>query len=180
MLRQAEFRQKLLLEVAGRMKPGLGTRELGEAFFDVCFKPLGLTTCLLAMADWDRDILYFPCYWEGGSRTRSHPARTLSVRPGLIGRILLSGEPLYCPDFSAQAEGGVVLSQIELESSLVPQSWYGTPLRSAGRPFGVASFQSYAVNAFNDDDRRLMDGLGALLSVPLAFQDPAYRGEVDS
>lgn len=169
LLRQAEDQASLLLTILGALRPGMAPNQLGEALLDACIRPFNLTTYLVALMDWERDWLSFPCYWEAGSRRRSHPVRSLSDSPGLLGRVLDSGSSLYCRSFHEQAALGVVLSRVEAESGVVPQSWYGVPLAAGARPFGVVSFQSYLPDVFSEGMRRTMDGLGSLLAVHLAF-----------
>lgn len=169
LLRQSEAQAGLMLQVLDALRPGMSPQDLGEALLDACIRPFNLTTYLVALMDWEADRLSFPCYWEAGSRRRSRTSRSLSESPGLLGKVLGSGRPLHCGTFDEQVAGGVVLSRVEAESGVVPQSWYGVPLAAGPRPFGVVSFQSYLPDVFSEGMRRTMDGLGALLAVHLAY-----------
>ncbi len=169
LLRQSDARMNLLIETARGLRPGMSPAELGETLLDACIRPFNLTTYLMALMDWGQDRLSFPCYWEAGSRRRTHPSRSLSESPGLLGKVLASGLPLHCRTFDEQAAGGVVLSRVEADSGVVPQTWYGVPLSAGERPFGAVSFQSYLPDVFSDGSLRAMDALGSMLAIHVAY-----------
>ncbi|MBI3150688.1 MAG: GAF domain-containing protein [Chloroflexi bacterium] len=47
------------------------------------------------------------------------------------------------------------------------KSWLGVPLLADNMAVGVMSIQSYTYNAFNQDDRRLLESLGALVAIAM-------------
>ena len=165
------------------LQPGMAPGELANALFSLCFRPLGLAAFFLALVDWERDALHFPLYHEGG-RSRPRPSRRLSESPGLTGQTLAQARPLYLRTLEEGRVFGVVLSEVEKESGLVPQSWYGVPLGAdpawGARPFGVVSFQSFQPDAFTESRLRLMDALGEVLAFALkADPDWPFAGGFD-
>ena len=170
LIRHMDEDRALLVGALRALQPGLSAEALASALFDLCFRPLGLAAFFLALADWEQDALHFPLYYEGG-RPRPRPWRRLSEAPGLTGETLRQAKPLYVRTLEEGQGIGVVLSEVEKESGLVPQSWYGVPLGAGptwgARPFGVVSFQSFQPNAFTESRRNLMDALGEVLAFTL-------------
>jgi hypothetical protein len=155
--------RELLLGALERMRPGRTTAELAQDLLEVCFKPLGLACFYVAVADWEHDLLAFVLYHEGG-RARNHPTRSISARIGLSERVLSGRRPVY---FKTQEEGraaGSLLTEAEQATGLIPHTWFGVPLGWGPRPDGLVSFQSFQTDAFNEDRRRLMVALTALMS----------------
>jgi hypothetical protein len=172
LVRHLDEDRDLLLGALERLRPGMPIRELSEALLEVCFKRLGLACFYVALANWPEDRLEFALYHEGG-RARNHPSRRLSDRAGLSERVLSSRRPLYIRTLEEGHAAGSLLTPAEQATGLIPHSWYGVPLGREGRPAGLVSFQSFQTDAFSDSRRRVMDGLGALLSTCLeAAQRP--------
>lgn len=174
-VRERDGDRWLALEVIQALKPGLEARILAEIVYNGCAPALGLATFFLALADWDRDLLAFPFYSEGG-KARVIPIETLSGFTGLTAGVLYSGRSAYYATKALQEEAGVVYTEAERVTELIPESWYGVPLGVgpgwSERPFGVLSFQAFAPEAFSPARREAMEAIGATLS--LAFRaDPA-------
>ena len=156
----------LLLGAAEHFRPGMGARELGEALMDLCFRPLDLASFYVALVDWEADELSFPLYHEGG-RNRNHPSRKVSGQPGLTGRAIRSGTPLYTRTLEEAESHGAILTEAEKGSGLIPSSWYGVPFGGPGRPRGLVSYQSFHRDAFPESRRRVMDALVRILALAL-------------
>lgn len=165
----------LITEALKALQPGMAPEALAAALNRICFRPLGLASFFLALADWERDILAFPYYHEGG-RERRHTPRSLSRSPGLTGMTLQRCESLYVRTLIEGKESGTILSEAETDSGLVPQTWFGVPLGQdpawGPRPFGVLSFQSFQPDAFSESRRALMEGLSGVMAFALKA-DPA-------
>jgi len=115
----------LLMGAAQRLRPGLDTAELASALLDLCFRPLDLASFYVALMDWSSDELRFPLYHEGG-RNRNHPARKLSIQPGLTGRTFAIGAPYMCAPWKKPR-------------SMVPSSPRPRRAAASSRPPGTAS-----------------------------------------
>ncbi len=170
----------LLMGALKALHPGMDPSAMGSALLDLCFKPLGLASFYMALMDWERDLIVFPLYHEGG-RVRPNPSRRLSTNGGLTGKTIDQGRPLYLRTLEESMEAGAVLSEAEQGSGLVPQSWYGVPVGSdpawGGRPFGVLSFQSFQKDAFSESRRHLMDALGSIVAFNLKADPSKALGE---
>ncbi|MBS1766121.1 MAG: GAF domain-containing protein [Acidobacteria bacterium] len=157
------------------LQPGMSPEALAGSLHRICFRPLGLASFFLALADWERDMLAFPYYHEGG-RERKHTPRSLSKSPGLTGMTLQRCESLYVRTLLEGKESGTILSDAEADTGLVPQTWFGVPLGVdpawGPRPFGVLSFQSFQPDAFSESRRALMECLSGVLAFALKA-DPA-------
>jgi hypothetical protein len=160
----------LLMGAMKALHPGMEPKALAGALLDLCFKPLGLASFFLALVDWEQDTLHYPLYHEGG-RVRATPSRRLSESPGLTGKTIMQGSPLYLRTLDEAIEAGAILSEAEKGSGLVPHSWYGVPVGVdpawGGRPFGLLSFQSFQKDAFSESRRKLMDALGCVVAFAL-------------
>ncbi len=170
LIRHVDEDRALLTGALRVLQPGMPPEALAAALFGLCQRPLGLASFFLALADWEKDTLHFPYYYEGG-RNRTQADRSLSGSPGLTGETLKLKRPLYLKTLAEGRTYGVVLSQAEQDSGLVPQSWHGVPLGAhpawGERPFGVVSFQSFQPDAFPASRLRLMEALGEVLAFAL-------------
>jgi GAF domain-containing protein len=166
LLRHQDQDLLLLLSAAQRFRRGAEFRELAQAMLDLCFRPLDLASFYVALVDWEADELRFPLYHEGG-RNRNHPARRFSAQPGLTGRALQSGAPLYTRTLEEAEANGAILTEAEKGSGLIPSSWYGVPFGGPGQPLGLVSFQSFHTDAFPESRRRVIDALVSLFSLAL-------------
>ncbi len=157
---------QLLLSAIEELDPGKSTLQLAETMHRLVFRSFDLASFYVALVDYDRDRLEFPFYHEGG-RPRQHPSRRFSEVPGLTGRAIRSGGPLYTRSLEEAQEAGAIFTEAEKGSGLIPSSWYGVPLGSAKRPFGLVSFQSFQPDAFPEPRRKVLNALAELLAMAL-------------
>lgn len=162
LVRHLDGDRTLLLEAVRRLAPGKPHPELGEIMHDLVFRPFDLASFYVAVMDWGQDLLTFPYYHEGG-RARNHPSRRLSANPGLTGKALHLGKPLYTRTLEEAEALGALLTEAEKGSGLIPASWYGVPLGRGSRSSGLVSFQSFQRDAFPESRRDLLDALALLL-----------------
>lgn len=162
LVRHLDGDRALLLAAVARLEPRMPHPRLGELMHDLVFRPFDLASFYVAVMDWERDLLSFPYYHEGG-RSRNHPSRCLSANPGLTGKALELGQSLYTRTLEEAEALGALLTEAEKGSGLIPASWYGVPLGHGGRPLGLVSFQSFQRDAFPDSRRDLLDALSLLL-----------------
>jgi len=171
LIRHLDEDHEMLLKAAQLFRPGMEAKALGQTLLDICFKPLSLASCFMALVDWDADRIQFPIYHEGG-RLRNQTPRPFSEKGGgLTGKAMRSGGPLYIQTLDEGRAEGAIFSEAERVSGLVPQSWYGVPLGLGEgwgeRPFGLISYQSFQREAFPESRRRLMDALTAHVAMAL-------------
>jgi GAF domain-containing protein len=157
---------QMLLAAIETLEPGKSVLELARIMHSLVFRPFDLASFFVALVDWDKDLLEFPFYHEGG-RPRQHPSRKFSERPGLTGRAILSGAPLYTRTLEEAEELGTILTEAEKGSGLIPASWYGVPLGSSKKPFGLVSFQSFQVDAFSEHRLRMLNALSEVLAMAI-------------
>ncbi|HJW08230.1 MAG TPA: hypothetical protein VJ483_01275 [Holophagaceae bacterium] len=176
-VRERDEDRRLLLDASRILKPGAGPKALGQALFDLCHQPFDLYTFYVALADYESDLLSFPYYYEGGKARNLSPDR-LSTFNGLTTKAMAAKESRYYASLEDQTAVGVVFTEAERITGLIPQSWYGVPLACgpgwADRACGLVSFQSFEKGAFSESRRDIMDALGALLSLALKAE-PALR-----
>ena len=172
-IRERDEDRGLLLETMRVLRPGQDPRQAAEALFELCRGPFDLCTYYLALVDHERDRMSFPFYFEGGKHRNARPT-VYSQHLGLTGRAIMSREPLYYISKETQEAHGVVYSEAERITGLIPQTWYGVPLGIGGGwddlPFGLVSFQSYPLDAFSESRRALMDAMGAALTLALKVE----------
>lgn len=156
----------LLLSGIERLRPGMRPPVLGEVMHGLVFRAFDLASFYLALVDWPNDLLEFPFYHEGG-RARQHPSRRLSELPGLTGKAIRAGRPLYTRTIEEAQAGGAVFTEAEKGSGLIPSTWYGVPLGIPQRPLGLVSFQSFQADAFPEERRRTLDAFATLLTAAL-------------
>ena len=175
LVRHLDEDRDVLLDALERMHPERDIRILAQVLLEVSFKPLGLACFYVAVADWDRDLLQFVLYHEGG-RTRDHPTRPLSDRVGLSERVLSERRSVYIRTAEEGQAAGSLLTPAEQATGLIPHSWYGAPLGWGPRPLGLVSFQSFHPDAFSESRCRVMDALAALMSTCLGdWMPPQMR-----
>ncbi len=157
---------QMLLAAIETLEPGKPVLELARIMHSLVFRPFDLASFFVALVDWDKDLLEFPYYHEGG-RPRQHPSRRFSEKPGLTGRAILSGAPLYTRRLEEAETLGAVFTEAEKGSGLIPSSWYGVPLGSSKKPFGLVSFQSFQVDAFSEHRQRMLNALSEILAMAI-------------
>lgn len=166
--------RELLLRAVERIRPGLGRLELAETLLELTFRPLELCSFYVATMDWAKLQLVWVAYHEGG-RLRHPGPRDYTTEGGLTGKAIAARAPLYIRTLEEAKAQGAVFSEAEKVSGLVPQSWYGIPLTTGGRPFGLVAFQSFQPDTFSEGRLRVFDALAALLSRAMILGDPALE-----
>jgi len=149
------------------LRPGLRWREAGEAVRQRCARPFEVSALYLSRVDWAADQIHFPYFFEAG-RVRERASRACSDRPGLTGRVLELARPLYLDSKEACMAEGMVLSDAELTTGLMNQSWFGVPLFGRDRrPAGVLAFQSFQPAAFPPHRLQLMEAVAGITALHL-------------
>lgn len=164
----------LLLGAAASLRPGAEPGELGKGLLEICFRPMDLASFYVAMVDFAEDQLRFVLYHEGG-RLRNHPPRCFSSQPGLTGKAIRAGHPLYVRSMEEAEAAGALFTEAEKLSGLIPSSWYGVPFSGTPGACGLVSFQSFQKDAFPEGRRRIMDALVTVFA--LAYPWPVKPPE---
>jgi diguanylate cyclase (GGDEF)-like protein len=92
-------------------------------------------------------------------RERGDFERHRAGRQGLSARVLEQREPLYVPDLRRSELGPKDQSGI--------RSWLGVPIVIYDDAVGVLSVQSREKDAFSDDEKRLLEAIGAQAAVAI-------------
>lgn len=157
---------ELMLSAVEELEPGKPVLTLAETLHRLVFRRFDLASFYVALVDREQDRLEFVFYHEGG-RLRPHPSRSFSGNPGLTGKAILSGHPLYTRTLEEAQAAGAAYTEAEKGSGLIPASFYGVPLGPTREPFGLVSFQSFQVDAFPEPRRRILNALAELLAMAI-------------
>ena len=101
----------------------------------------------------------FPYYLDRGNRLSVEP---VTLGEGITSRVIESRQPVVAGTMARQLELGGIYDDEE-ES----QSYLGVPIFLGDAVLGVASVQSYQVDAFDEADVRLLSTLAASMGVAL-------------
>ncbi len=154
----------LLLGATAAFQRGMEALDLSKLLLELCFRPMDLASFYVALVDFKEDQLRFILYHEGG-RLRNHPPRRFSVQPGLTGKAIQGGRPLYVRTMEEAESLGAIFTEAEKLSGLIPSSWYGVPFSGRADLCGLVSFQSFQREAFPEGRRKILDALVALFSL---------------
>lgn len=168
-LSEIELENRLLFEAARILKPGMGLQAAGTALLDLVREPLEIATYFIATVDWERDLIDYPVFLEGG-RLRRHPLEVYSKSKGITGLAIEQRTPLYVRALDPEGIAlGAILSRAEAATGLIPQSWFGIPLARPdfedGRPFGLVAFQVFPEDGFGPRRQELLERMARLLSL---------------
>ncbi len=74
---------QMLLSAVEMLEPGKSVIELAQIMHTLVFRPFDLASFFVALVDWEKDLLEFTYYHEGG-RPRQHPSlrKARAHRPG--------------------------------------------------------------------------------------------------
>jgi len=156
-----------IARILAGLRIGIPWVEAGELLKTHCLRPFELSSMYLARTDWASGLLHFPYFFEAG-RPRERPSRALNERPGLTGRVVALGSPLYLDSKEACMAEGMVLTEAELTTGLMNQTWFGIPmLGPEGRIAGVMAFQSFHSEAFPPHRRLMMEAVAGITALHL-------------
>jgi K+-sensing histidine kinase KdpD len=96
------------------------------------------------------------------------------VGTGLAGTAVATGEPVYSPDLDADDRVDPALRA--LDANRPTKSYLAVPLTSLGRVIGVLQVDSVEVDAFAEEDRRLLEGLAT--QVAGAIESARHNEEI--
>lgn len=149
------------------LRPGVPWAEAGEIVRQRCARPFEVSAFYLSRVEWTSDLIHFPYFFEAG-RVRERASRPRSERPGLTGRVLELARPLYLDSKEACMAEGMVLSDAELTTGLMNQTWFGVPLFGPDRrTTGVMAFQSFQPAAFPPHRLQLMEAVAGITALHL-------------
>jgi K+-sensing histidine kinase KdpD len=98
----------------------------------------------------------------------------IPVGSGLAGRVVATGEPIYSPDLDTDARVDPDLRA--LANNQPTKSYLAVPLVCLGRVIGVLQVDSVDADAFDDEDRGLMQGLAT--QVAGAIESARHNEEI--
>jgi GAF domain-containing protein len=85
---------------------------------------------------------------------------------GMTSEVISSGNPLVFGTGEEQEKFGAIFDDALGEADKT-ESYLGVPIRFADRVLGVVSIQSYKMNAYNDDNVRLLSTLSSNMGIAL-------------
>lgn len=125
------------------------TRIIGEALYPDNFG--------LLLVDKSRKVLrHHPSYRRG---TGEKPNFNIPMGQGVTGKVAISGKPYRVPDVSHEP--------IYLESDQRTRSELSVPLKVGDRVIGVINAESGQINAFTEEDERLLTTLAGQLATAI-------------
>lgn len=132
-----------------------------SAIASVLQRILGVSTLYIGLYDPLLDEVYFPILIDRGEK---HPLvrRKLSEGAGLAGWVIQSGQPLWINDVQKEA---LPVPAIQIGDH--PRSLSVLPLRVRDRVVGVLSVQFYTPHAFDQEERRLLEGIATQAAIAI-------------
>jgi hypothetical protein len=156
-----------IARILAGLRPGIPWGEAGEILKNHCLRPFELSSIYLSRADWALGELQFPYFFEAG-RARVREPIGMTGRPSLTARVVALEAPLYLATKEACMAEGMVLTEAELTTGLMNQTWFGIPLSGpAGRVAGVLAFQSFHSEAFPPQRRLMMEAVAGITALHL-------------
>ncbi len=118
-------------------------------------------TTYIAVYDKERDLLLWPYYMEQGQLTAIDP----EPPAGLTGQILATRRPMAIRDVSHLPQLEVRFEDSPGVAEDLNRSFLGVPVFTRDEVSAVISVQSHRLDAYDDDDMRLLNTLAASMSV---------------
>ncbi len=153
-----------LYNVGLTLTANLEFNQVLRQLFESCQQILPLDAFYVAVFDEKTQIISHPLYYENGVE-RAVPTRDINVAPGLSGEIILNGRTIYIADASKR--------QIRKSHQIIraggrpARSYLGAPMSVSGRVVGVISIQSYAPNAYTQEQIRLLETIANVAGVAI-------------
>ncbi len=149
------------------LRTGIPWTEAGELLKTHCLRPFELSSLYLSRVNWAASQLEFPYFFEAG-RSRARESIGLTGRPSLTARVVELRAPLYLGTKEACMAEGMVLTEAELTTGLMNQTWFGIPLTGrTGELAGVLAFQSFHSEAFPPHRRLMMEAVAGITALHL-------------
>lgn len=122
---------------------------------------LGISTLYIGLYDPLLDEVYFPVLIDRGEK-QPPVRRKLSEGAGLAGWVIQSGQPLWISDVQKEA-----LPAPAIQLGDHPRALSVLPLRVRDRVVGVLSVQFYSPHNFDQEERRLLEGIAAQAAIAI-------------
>jgi len=128
-----------------------------EIIYQQAQRSLPLDVFFVALRKADTDEISFPIMYDSGQRWQEPPVPL--VESGMTSRVIQSGEPRLT-NRTAEELGRPAPAQLLLgDTTKMSASLMYAPLRAGEQVIGVISVQSYATNAYDQDDLALLVGI---------------------
>ncbi len=162
--RQRAEQMSTLYNVGVTLTANLEFDQVIRQLFESCRQILPMDAFYVAVYDEKTHIISHPLYYENDAE-RPVPNRDITVLPGLSGEIILNGKTIYLPD--ANKRQTRQNHHIVRAGGKPVRSYVGAPMTVSGRVMGVLSMQSYAPNAYSDEQIRLLETIANVAGVAI-------------
>jgi PAS domain S-box-containing protein len=154
--RRTAAEMSLLYQLGILMASGKDLRETLLTLQREILKLIQTDTLFIAIYNEDTDIIEYPIFFVDG-QLESFPSRRLSDNPGLTGPVVYNKKTLYLMNFRTEEALNKYLPVNDNDLTL--HTFLGIPLMVNGRVIGVLSVQSQKIDAYSQDQIRLMENI---------------------
>ena len=155
--RRLGARLDAIYDLSREMALALDVEQVVGAVLDIVERVLEFETCSLELVDEERGELYSLAM--RGMEWKVAPRLPLSSAKGIVIAVARDGEPLYVPDVREDPR--------YMEASAATRSELAVPLKVKRGVVGVLNVESAQVDAFSQDDVRLLSTLAAQAAVAI-------------
>lgn len=162
----------LLNKINLAITSGLDLDLVLRTLYEQCHAVIPFDVFYVALYDDATGIINIPLYYE--DEYKYLPTRDLHNNPGVTGYVIKTRTTLYLPNLGTPGlPPGITPVAIGGTPS---RSYIGIPLLLRDKVIGVMSIQSYAENAYNDKQIRLLEAVA--VEAAIAIENAKLYGEV--
>jgi diguanylate cyclase (GGDEF)-like protein/PAS domain S-box-containing protein len=155
---------KIINRISLIITAGLDMERTLKALYEQCSRVAPSDIFYVALYDPASSLINFPIFYEKG-KTLAGISRDIREHPGLIGAVINAGRTLYLHDSIRQITRPLVYP--DSETSPLINSYIGIPLTVRDQIMGVLSIQSQRVNAYTEDQVRLLERIAVQAAIAI-------------
>lgn len=153
-----------LYNVGLTLTANLEFNQVLRQLFESCRQILPMDAFYVAVYDEKTQTISHPLFYENDIE-KQVPIRDINISPGLSGEIVLNGKTIYLPDATQRQTRKT--HHIIRAGGKPTRSYVGAPMTVSGRVVGVISIQSYAPNAYSEEQIRLLETIANVAGVAI-------------